>query len=724
MVYEVIVDISNTQVDKVFDYSADFDIPVGSRVKVPFGNRITEGFVTARKLSSEHQTKNIIKILDDKPVLTQEMLTLARYLNERKNLRFIDIIRLCLPAKLRGGKVKELKKAFITLKNPKLIESLSERAAAQRAVCEFLEKKGGEYQTVLNKKFGSPAVKAVIDKGIASKTWVSQNREPYRDIKIDDKEIKLTLEQRQAVDAILAKEGEYLLHGVTGSGKTEIYMRVIEEQLKRGKTAIMLVPEISLTPQMLGLFRARFGEKVALLHSGLSHGERYDEWRKLRSGQAVVALGARSAVFAPLENVGVIIIDEEHDLSYISESNPRYITHDIARFRMRYNKGRLIYGSATPSLETYKKAKEGKYQLITLRRRVNEKRLPQMDIVDMRKEILQGNMSIFSRALLKELDKTIKENSQAMLFINRRGFASFVRCRQCGYIPKCADCEVSLTLHKEDNRLKCHYCGKQYHNIEECPKCGFKHLKEGRTGTQKVVEEINKLYPEVKVLRMDNDSVQRKDSYVKILSAFAEGKAQILVGTQMIVKGHDFPNVTLVGILDADLALYFPDYRSNENTFQLITQVAGRAGRDDKEGRVILQTYNPYHYVFRYAGNYDYCGFFEKESNVRETTHFPPYSVIARLLISSEDEDKAMETTRKGYELMKELKKQNPKEIFRAQAMRAPLRRIMNKHRFQIVVWINLEGEERILPKIYEKAKTLNTRGVSAFIEINPVQMM
>ncbi len=724
MVYEVIVDISNNQVDRFFDYSAIFEVELGSRVQVPFGNRVLEGFVISKKEQSKHKTKNIITVLDDKKVLSNEMIALTKHLNKYNNLRYIDIIRLCLPPQLRDGKVKKLKKAYITLKDKDLIESLPKRAKTQIEIANYLSKQG-QYESVLNKMFNAQSVKALIEKGIAKRELILHIRTPYKDIEIAPKaDITLTPKQKSAIDEILSDNGEYLLHGVTGSGKTEIYMQVIDAQLKKGKTAIMLVPEISLTPQMLSLFRQRFGDKVSLLHSGLSAGERYDEWRRLLYGEAKVALGARSAVFAPVENVGVIIIDEEHDASYISDSNPRYETHNIARFRRKYNGGILIYGSATPSLETYKKAKEKQIKLITLKERINKRQLPKMEVVDMRKEILDGNMSIFSKRLLEELHTAISKGNQVMLFINRRGYSSFVRCRQCGYIPKCTDCEVSLTLHKEDNKLKCHYCGKQFYNIDKCPKCGFMHLKEGRIGTERVVEEIAKLFPDTRVLRMDNDTVRGKDSYVNILSQFANGDAQVLVGTQMIVKGHDFKNVTLVGILDADLSLYFPDYRSNENTFQLITQMAGRAGREQKEGIVIMQTYNPMHYVFRFAKDYDYCGFFERESNVRQTTHFPPYSIIVRVLILSEDEREALHTARKGYDLLKELQKRNAKKIFRVQAMKAPIKRIMKKYRYQVVVWIDLKQENDILPKVYNEIKKLKSKNVTEFVEINPIQMM
>ena len=725
MIYEIIVDISNSEIDKVYDYSSKFYVEIGSRVQVPFGSRKIEGYVINQK--SDSKCKNLkekIKLLDKK-INNQEMLYLVSYLNKKKNLRYIDTLRLCLPAQLRGSKIKELKKSFVTLLTnmEEAIKEIPKNAKNQYAIVESLQNEG-EYESVLNSRFSSSSVKALIDKKIIKREYIVENRIPYKNIISEKKEIFFTKEQNEAIKKISSSNDIFLIHGVTGSGKTEIYMKIIEEEIKKGKSAIMLVPEISLTPQMLGIFRSRFGYSVSLLHSGLSGGERYDEWRRLSKGQAKVALGARSAIFAPLQNIGVIIIDEEHDTSYISESNPRYFTHEIAKFRRKYNDAKLIFGSATPSLDTYKRAKENEYKLITLRNRVNEREMPDMEIVDMRNEIRKGNNSIFSEILLTQLEKTIRANNQAMFFINRRGYSSFVRCKVCGYIPKCTDCEVSLTLHKDDNRLKCHYCGKQFYNITECPICGNKNISQGRIGTEKVVEELKKLYPKVKTLRMDVDTTKTKNSYIEILSAFAKGEAQILVGTQMIAKGHDFKNVTLVGILDADLSLYFSDYRSNETTFQLITQVAGRAGREQKQGKVVMQTFNPNHYVFRYAKNYDYVGFFEKESNIREATHFPPYSIIVRILIFSENEEKAMTSAREGYNLFRELKKNTKDGIFRVQAMRAPMKRLMNKYRFQIVLWLKNEYEKDILPKIYCEAKKINKKGITSFVEINPTQMI
>ncbi|MFA6866540.1 MAG: primosomal protein N' [Clostridia bacterium] len=724
MIYEVIVDISNGEVDKVFDYSAPFAIPVGSRVLVPFGNRTLEGFVVGVKDSTKIKTKDIIKVLDDFLAINPEMLALTKHLNQTNNLRMVDCLRLCIPSKLRGGKVKELKKSYITLDMQKdeALKLISSRAKSQVAMLEKLYLIGGEYESVLNSEYNPSSVKALVTKGIVKRKFIKVDRTPYKGVVADKKDIELTSDQNDAIEKIMSNEGTFLLHGVTGSGKTEIYMQVIEKLLAEDKTAIMLVPEIGLTPQMMGVFRSRFGDKVGLLHSALSDGERFDEWLRLKRGEAKVALGARSAIFAPIENVGVIIIDEEHDTSYVSESNPRYFTEEIAQFRREFNNAKLILGSATPSLATYKKAISGEYTLVKLPNRVNKRELPDMEIIDMRNEVRSGNTSIFSKKLLSALETTIKKGNQAMLFVNRRGFSSFVRCQKCGYIPKCDNCDVSLTYHKDDNRLKCHYCGKEYYMLTECPVCHSASIGIGRVGTEQVVSEVQRIFPDIKVLRMDFDTTTTKDSYLEILSSFAKNEAQVLVGTQMIVKGHDFENVTLVGVLDADMSLYFSDFRSNEKTFQLITQVAGRAGRQQKQGQVLIQTYNPHHYVFDFSKNYDYEGFFEKEINIRETTKFPPFSKIVRILIKSKDEEKAMVQARICYNEMRELNREND-EIFRVKAMRAPLKKLKSEYRFQVVLWLLSEGEEKILPQIYERVANLKDKNTVMFVEINPTQM-
>lgn len=728
MFYEVIVDISNSEIDKVFDYHAPFSVEVGHRVLVPFGRRQVEGFVVRKKeiTNCKYDIKDIIMKLDEYPVIIPEMIELASFMAS-KNLRMIDCLRLFIPSKLRGGRIKVLKKNYLIFNEELSLDEalalLPKSAKAQRAIVINLQNKGLVLESAINADYSPSAVKALVDRGILKRITLEENRTPDS-LKRENKIVTLTDEQSNAVRTITDGEsGTYLIHGVTGSGKTEIYMTVIERVLKEGKTAIMLVPEISLTPQMHGLFKARFGDKVSVLHSGLSDGERYDEWRRLLLGEAKVALGARSAVFAPLKDIGVIIIDEEHDNSYVSESNPRYFTSEVAEFRSRYNKAKLLLGSATPSLESYHKAMDGEYKLITLKNRVNKRNLPMLETVDMRDEIRLGNTGIFSARLVSALEQTLKDGNQAMLFLNRRGFASFKRCKSCGFVPKCPNCDVSLTYHQEDDSLRCHYCGAKYRSISKCPKCGYEDLKEGKTGTEKVVEEVKKLFPTARVLRMDNDTTKTKDSYLEILSDFGNGKADVLVGTQMIAKGHDFKNVTLVGIIDADLSLYYSDYRSAERTFQLITQVAGRAGREQKAGQVIMQTFSPRHYVYGFAKEYDYEGFYKKEINSREVTKYPPFTKIVRLLVLAEELDDARlgadKLTARLYEL--KTKKEGMRNL---QKMSAPLKRLRNFYRYQVVMWLDIDKEEDLMPYIYKIANEGNTDKVTVFTEINPQQML
>ena len=624
MICKVIVDISNSEVDRIFDYSVEdgLEISKGDRVLVPFGNKKLEGFCIDTAEKSDYDVsklKPVIAKLDDFSCISEEMLALMRFMKEKFYLRYIDCLRLFIPGQMRGGRVRELKRLYLRLadgftdeERQKLIPS---RARRQLELVEKL-KEGGEYLSVVTEEFGASTVNALVDKGIVEKTDKPVYRKPYDSLDCDANKVKLTASQQNAVDKILNGEKTVsLLYGVTGSGKTEVYMNAIDRVLKQGKTAIMLVPEISLTPQMLRNFRARFSSGVAMLHSGLSQGERYDEWRRLLSGEAKIVVGARSAIFAPLKNVGLIVIDEEHDASYVSESNPRYNTCDVARFRAEYNGAKLVLGSATPSIESFLLARRGEYALVSLPERISRHGMPRIEIENMSQELICGNNSIFSRRLEAELRKTVENGNQAILFLNRRGHSSFAMCKKCGYIAKCEDCDVTLTYHSVDNMLKCHYCGKRYKMLTQCPDCGSKEIKYGKIGTQRVVQELEKMFPGVGILRMDNETTTKKSAYLDILGAFKAKEAQILVGTQMIAKGHDFPDVTLVGILDADMSLYFSDYRSAERTFQLVTQVAGRAGRSDKEGLVILQTYSPSHYVYRYAKNYDYLGFFEKENN-------------------------------------------------------------------------------------------------------------
>ncbi|MBO4412393.1 MAG: primosomal protein N' [Clostridia bacterium] len=719
MIAEVIVEVSSSNVDKVFDYIIPKELKrdeiVGSRVLVPFGVRHIEGYVIGVKESSNvEKLKSIEEFIDEKPVILKEMLKLMANMCEKYNLKKVDVLRLFIPAEMRNGKVKPLFETIYIKNNNFDFENLklNKNSKKQQEILDFLK----DNEFIDGKNFSTSAIKSLVEKNVLIKTYKEKLRKPEANLEIKSSKIELNEYQKKAAEGITGG-GTYLIHGITGSGKTEVYMHIIENVLKQGKTAIMLVPEISLTPQVLANFKARFGEKVAILHSGLSSGERYDEWRRLFSGQAKIAVGARSCIFAPLQNLGVIIIDEEHDESYQSESNPRYNTIDVASFRAKENKIPLVLGSATPSFSTYSKAESGEYKLFELPVRANGKPLPKLEIIDMLNEIRVGNTGIFSRALLHALDDCIKNNNQAMLFINRRGFSSFMMCRECGYVAKCTDCDVSLVYHKAENKLKCHYCGKKFHVLDVCPNCGSKSIKQGAVGTEQVQNEIKKYFPDVKVFRMDNDTTQAKNAHAKILNEFKNTKPAILVGTQMIAKGHDISDITLVGIIDADQSLYQSHYKSAERTFDLITQVSGRAGRDAKEGKILLQTYVPNHYVYRFAKNYDYKGFYKKEINTRLITGFPPFSTIVRILVTAEDEEKAYQTTKTIIEKIREIRLTQSENFIYLDAMKSPVGRVKNKFRFQVL--LRVKNWDTLRKNIYETVDGLKNK-TSIFVEVNP----
>lgn len=719
MYAQVIIDQDAKALDRVFEYIIpdDMDLSIGMRVYVPFGSRVLQGFIIGIDENCEYdkaKLKSIISKIEDFSAIKPEMLKLMEFMADKNHLKLASILRLFLPSEMREGKVKELFKTYYSLV-PDVQITLSKSAKKQFEIVEAL-KNGKQSAIELGEKFGYSAIKALLLKGYIQKSYEEVKRSPF--IIVDkDKRVKLNDSQKDAITKIRENK-TYLLHGVTGSGKTEIYMNLIERTLTEGKNAIMLVPEISLTPQIMSNFKGRFGDSVALLHSGLSAGERFDEWKRLFSGEAKIAIGARSAIFAPLENLGMIIIDEEHEASYISESNPRYDTHDVAQFRARFNGCPLVLGSATPSIETYKNAKDGEFELIELPLRANGRPLPPVQIVDMMEEIRRGNSSIFSNQLLADLANVINGKKQAMIFINRRGYSSFMRCRDCGYIAKCSDCDVSLVYHREDNRLKCHYCGKQFKVLSKCPNCGSDKIKYGAVGTEQIVTKLKEYFPEVKILRMDNDTTSTKNAHQKILNEFKVSKPAILVGTQMIAKGHDFEDVTLVGIVDADQSLYHTDYRSTERTFQLITQVAGRAGRSVNEGKVVLQTYSPRHYVYKFAANYDYKGFYKKEINIRQTAQFPPFTRILRVLFSDYDENYVRELLKICYTEIEGFENEYGDEIIYLDAMKSPIKRIQDKYRYQIMMRMKLakadEIENRIFRIVDRASKT------SVFFEVNP----
>ena len=620
MVAKVIVELSNKNIDKCFDYLIPdgliSNVKVGIRVKVPFGNQILEGFVLDITNETNNDLKEIIDVIDTDTILDDELLELGKYMQNITLSTLISCYQTMLPSalKAKNGRVINKKlESYITLGNTNGIKLNSKQEEIVKLV--FNNKK------VLKSRLTSisrSSLKTLIDKGVL----VEEKSEVYRlDTKGNIKEkYPLTEKQLEVVDRIMkdkSKDKVFLLHGVTGSGKTEIYMEVIERLLKEDKGSIMLVPEISLTEQMVNRFKNRF-DNIAILHSRLSDGEKYDEYRRISRGEVKIVIGARSAIFAPLSNLGLIVIDEEHSDTYKQDAcNPKYNALDIAKWRSNYHKCPIILGSATPTLESYARASKGIYELIELNERVNSKKLPKIEIIDMNSE-LKNKKGSFSKPMIEAITKSIENNEQVILLLNRRGYSSFSTCKSCGYVSKCPNCDISLTYHKSSNMLRCHYCGYGTKVEEICPVCHEKAMSNLGTGTEKIEEELNKLFPNKKIVRMDFDTTSKKGSHEKIIKSFENHEYDILLGTQMIAKGLDFPNVTLVGVINADTSLNIPDFRSSEMTFDLLCQVAGRSGRGDKEGRVIIQTFNKEHYAIRYAENHDYIGFYNMEMDVRK----------------------------------------------------------------------------------------------------------
>ena len=722
MIAEVIVDIAHSDVDKIFDYACDDTLKAGMRVAVPFGRSAATGFVMRVKEETsvpKDKLKKVFRAEEDFPALTEECLSLAKKISERYRCPLALSLRLFLPAEMRTGKVGEVYQGFADLTGKDV--SLSPRATQQIALLAYLKENGETESCILRDKFGAAAFRSLIEKGGIVEEKRRRFRDPYRQVAGEKTEHILTPAQRTAVASIRnSQEAVTLLHGVTGSGKTEIYLTMIAEELRAGRSAIFLVPEISLTPQMLSQLRARFGRSAAILHSGLSAGERFDEWMRLREGDAKIAIGARSAVFAPVENIGVIIIDEEHDGSYSSESSPRYNTFDVALLRAKRNGCKLILGSATPSVETYMKAKNGEYHLVKLTNRINARPMPDVNIVDMRREVRRGNPSPFSRMLKEKLERCLEGGNQAILFLNRRGYSQTVICRDCGYVAKCENCDVSLTYHSEENCLKCHYCGAKYHMLPACPECGGTHIRYVGTGTQKIEGELKSLYPSARILRMDNDTTNGKEGHYKILKQFSERKADILVGTQMVAKGHDFPAVTLVGILDADMSLHFSDYRSGERTFQLVTQVAGRSGRAEEKGEVVLQTFDPDNYILRFATQYDYEGFYEHEIAMRAATMFPPFAKIVRVMVSGGNEKETLSALKEVYDRLNGVYREHSESFLIFNKMHAPIKYIKNSFRYQVLMRLT---DASVLKEIYAACAEVKPKNVLVWVEENPANL-
>ena len=754
MYAQVIVDIAHSNVDRLFTYAIPEEMALqpGQRVLVPFGrrNKPVEGFIIA--LSSQpdgmgERVKSVVRALEPYPILLPEQLELAIWMQQSYHCLLIDALRLMLPSVVRTGRAHEKVIRTICLapgldteqaKKSLLDRTGKPKAPRQWEVLQLLMKTGMEMPVEDVTGFlpgARSAIAALLEKGVL----VEGGRVTFRSPRaLHQDEVNscvpeaLTSEQETAVEAILqgmeTGKGIFLLHGVTGSGKTEVYLRCIQTALSKGKGAIVLVPEIALTPQTVQRFRSRLGETVAVLHSRLSQGERFDEWRRVRLGKARVVIGARGAVFAPVEKLGFIVIDEEHEQSYQSEAIPRYHALEIAKKRCSLANAPLLLGSATPSVASYQRAVAGRYCLLELPRRVAGRPLPEIQVADMRQEFAAGNTGIFSGLLYQALGRCLASGKQAILFINRRGYSTFVSCRGCGYVFQCPHCDVSLTYHKLDRKLKCHYCGYEMPLPQVCPACGKAYIKYFGVGTQQVEEQLYRLFPGVKALRMDLDTTRQKDAHQTILSQFAAGEAQVLIGTQMIAKGLDFPNVTLVGVVAADATLHIPDYRSQERTFQLITQVAGRAGRDDIPGQVVVQTYSPEHPCICFAKAQDYKGFFAWEMAQRRACLFPPFGLFVRALFSGPEEEplQAVGTAfAKGVEAaVRNALGDAGEELLYCCASPSPVKRKQGLYRYQVL--LKLKRTQRTagaLQAIYDYAS--HHRGeLFATLEINPGDML
>ncbi len=740
MIAEIIINSNVKNLNRTFDYKVPAEmvgtINIGSRVIVPFGNgqKQEEGFVLNLKDSSIFKLKEIIKV-EDTFSLTEDNIKLAKLMSQKYFCNISDCIKLMLPpgttTKIIENRVKDKSKKFVFLiKSIEDIEYDIEnkiiKSNKQIRLLNFLKENDGVSlnDAIVFTETTSAVVNSLKKKGYIDIEEKEIKRNPflYKELKKSNK-LKLNNEQQKAFNRVLESINkkeyeEFLLYGVTGSGKTEIYMQLIEEVIKNKKKAFMLVPEISLTPQTVDRFISRFGkEKIAILHSRLSVGERYDEWKKIHSGEASIVIGARSAIFAPINNLGIIIIDEEHDMSYKSVMTPRYNAKEISRYLAKKNNIPLILGSATPDICSFYNSKQGKNKLLKITTRANDAALPELKIIDLKEELSHGNRTMISGDLYEEINKNIKNKEQTILFLNRRGYSTFVMCRNCGYTLTCKNCNITLTYHLNSNRLKCHYCGYEQKNINICPECGSNNIRYFGTGTQRLEQEILKLFPGISTIRMDIDTVGKKNSHEMILNKFKDENINILIGTQMVVKGHHFPNVTLVGAIAADSNLNIEDYRANERTFQILTQVAGRAGRDKKKGRVIIQTYNPDNFAIECVKNQDYEMFYDQEINIRRQLKYPPFCDIIVIAISGKDENKVRNVIEKTYN---GIIKQNISSYV-SKPMPCPIDKIKNRYRYRIIIKAKLNTT--VIEKINNVIKLQKEKDIRQIIEINPNNM-
>lgn len=747
------------------------------------GNRLLQGFVVGFKeqIDSSQSLKKIAEVLDPEPVLNEEQLALANAMRKTVFSYKISILKSMLPsllnsqydklfsvtdetpqddidsvfsgqASVRYSELTDTQKQLLTrlarqkkvaldylAKDKKTVKTqkyyqvnssilasleISQRAKKRQALKEYLETSPKGKLSDLREKYSRDVVGFFIEaQAITLSERLVNRADSYFETVEKTDFLTLNDEQQTIVETVSAAIGKdstpFLLEGVTGSGKTEVYLHIIDKVLKQGKTAIVLVPEISLTPQMTHRFISRFGKQVAIMHSGLSDGEKYDEWRKIKSGKARVVVGARSAIFSPLDNIGAIIIDEEHEASYKQESNPRYHARDVAILRAKYHKAVVVLGSATPSIESRARASRKVYHFLQLTKRANPKAsLPQVEIADFRDYLGQKSPSNYTPLLLEKIANRLERGEQSVLMLNRRGYSSFIMCRECAYVDNCPNCDISLTLHMDTKTMNCHYCGFTKAIPRTCPNCNSRSIAYYGTGTQKAYDELQEVFPQARILRMDVDTTRKKGAHEKILKAFGNGEADILLGTQMIAKGLDFPNVTLVGVLNADTSLNLPDFRSSERTFQLLTQVAGRAGRGDKSGEVVIQTYNPDHYAIQLAKKQDYETFYRYEMSVRKQISYPPYYYTVGITLSLADE---LELTRKAYQVLAMLKEALSPEAKLLGPTPKPIARTHNLYHYHIIIKYRFEDNlETVLNRILDWTQEKDNKKLRVQIDNEP----
>lgn len=749
MIAEVIINRGAKKLNRTFDYNIPKDLEelilVGSKVLVPFGNgeKLAEAFVVGIKEKSAFELKNIAKLEEN---LTDKQISLAKWMAKRYFCNISDCIKLMLtPGTRNKNKEKRIQDKTINCVYLKKdieeiefeIETGKIKSEKQKRLLNFVKDNEGttvpeiEMFTDCARGIVNTLVKngylEIIEKKVERNPLLGRNCEKTNNLKLIEEQKNAYNRVEEAIDKNEYKQ--FLLYGVTGSGKTEVYLQLIEKVLKIGKNAIVLVPEISLTPQMLDRFISRFGKSdIAILHSKLSIGERHDEWERIRERKARIVIGARSAIFAPIENIGIIIIDEEHDSSYKSETNPRYNAKEIAKILAKENKAPLLLGSATPDINTFYNAtsenEDGntKTKLLTLTKRANESSLPKVEIIDLKQELANGNRSMLSMELYNSIEENISQKRQTILFLNRRGYSTFIMCRNCGYTVKCPSCNISMTYHSYEKKLKCHYCSYEENLVTTCPECHSDKIRYFGTGTQKLEQEINKQFPNASTIRMDIDTVTKKNSHEEILNKFKNENIDILIGTQMVVKGHHFPNVTLVGVIAADSSLNIDDYRANERTFQILTQVAGRAGRENLPGKVIIQTYNPDNFSIICAQKQNYEMFYETEIALRKQLKYPPFCDIILISFNSLNETNIKNISNEMYKKLLEKLNQEEFKIFRP--MPSPIDKIQNRYRWRIIIKGNMTVEaNEVLNQTLKEIYSRNIKDIRISIDVNPNNM-